>query len=74
MTLSAPFTNFANSWPVVTQAQHWPIWNPYMELSNEVNDWLDMNVADEAFGYHEMFGLLGFANEVDAVHFKLQWR
>lgn len=73
MTLSASFTNFTNSWPVVIQAQRWPIWNPYVELSDEVYDWLDMKVADETFGYHEMFDLLGFENEVDAVHFKLGW-
>jgi hypothetical protein len=60
-------------WPYHLDAEHWPIWNKFSKLQPEVKQWLDVHAGEEAWDYHEIFGVLGFQCEADAIHFKLRW-
>ena len=60
-------------WPIHVFAGNWPIWNQHSQLRSEVYDWLEKNVTG-GWDYHEMYCVVCFENDVDAVYFKLQWR
>ena len=64
---------FFELWSIVVPTEGWTIWSELGHLTDEVAEWADENLQGY-WNYHKDLKMVCFENEVDAVHFKLQWR